>query len=281
MKLKQATLYLSIGISLFLVTAASAGDAPRAPGKLTAREIMERYYAAFYAQANDFRIEAKLELFEKDGKRRTRRLTTWRLDLDPEGTRQKVLIYFHEPLDVRGLTIMVWKYPNRNDDRWMFIPALDLVRRLSALDYSQSFVGSDFTYEDGTGRDVALDSHRLIREEELDGIPCYVVESTPGSKASWTRQIIWVAKKTFLPRKREYYNVQGKLERVFSPGPVEMIKAKGGDETVPTMTTRKMENLLTGHYSVFTFLSVNYNLGLKEEDFKERHLRRLPRSWIQ
>jgi hypothetical protein len=277
MKLKQTLLYLSLGFTLFLATVAIAKETPKALDQVTAQEIMERYYSAFYAQANDARIEAKLVLFDKDGTSRTRRLTTWRLNMNPQGTRQKVLIYFHEPPDVRRMTIMVWKYPDRNDDRWLFIPAINLVRRLSARDYSQSFVGSDFTYEDGIGRDVALDSHRLIREEKLDGVSCYVIESTPGSKASWTRQLIWIAKNTFLPRRQEFYNVKDELERVFTAGPVKMIQAKGSNQSFPTMIERKMENVLTGHYSVFTFLSVDYNVGLKENDFKERYLRRPPR----
>jgi hypothetical protein len=281
MKLKQAIPYLSLVVTLLLATVAIAGETLQSPEKLTIQEIMERYYSAFYAPAHDARIEAKLVLFDKSGTSRTRRLTTWRLNLNPEGTRQKVLIYFHEPPDVRGLTIMVWKYPHRDDDRWMFIPALDLVRRLSARDYSQSFVGSDFTYEDGIGRDVSLDTHRLIQEEELDGIPCYVVESSPGSKASWTRQRIWIDKKTFLPRRQEFYNIRDELERVFTGGPVERTKAANSKKTFPTMMERKMENVLTGHSSVFTFLSVAYNLGLKESDFKERNLRRPPRHLLR
>jgi hypothetical protein len=277
MKLKQIAIYLHICITLFLVSTATAGETPKTPDQPTAQEIMERYYNALYSPANDARIEAKLVLFDKDGTSRTRRLTIWRLDMNPNGTLQKVLIYFHEPPDVKSLTIMVWKYPDRNDDRWMFIPAINLVRRLSARDYSQSFVGSDFTYEDGIGRDVSLDSHRLIREEEMDGVLCYVVESTPGSKSGWTRQLIWINKKTFLPRRQEFYNVQNKLERVLTAGTVQKIKTSGSDETFPTMIERKMVNVLTGHYSIFTFLSVDYNIGLKETDFKERYLRRPPR----
>jgi hypothetical protein len=109
----------------------------------------------------------------------------------------------------------------------------------------------------------------------------YVLESTPGSKASWTRQITWVDKKTFLPRRQEFYNVKDELERVFTGGPVEMVKANGGNVTFPTMMERKMENVLTGHYSVFTFLSIGYNLGLEEGNFSERSLRRPPKKWVE
>ena len=267
--------------TLLLVFPLLAAHPQQGLQKPTALEIMQRYYAAYFAAGKDARIEAKLELIDKSGARRTRRFTVWRVNLKPDGSEQKMLLYFHEPADVRGLSIMVWKYPGRDDDRWMFIPAINLVRRLSARDYSQSFVGSDFTYEDGLGRDVSQDEHRLLREEELEGMACYVVETTAKTKASWTKQILWIDQQMFLPRKREYYNVQGQLDRTFTGGETKTIAAGSNGETFATMMQHKMENMLNGHSSVMTFLSVEYNVGLKAGDFTERHLRRPPRQWLK
>ncbi len=276
MKFKRAVLSLSFCVVFVLPVRAFSGETPGGRDRPAAEEIMRRYYEAFYAPANDARIEAKLVLFDESGTTRTRRLTTWRLNTNPDGTRQKVLIYFHEPPDVKRLTIMVWKYPGRDDDRWMYLPAINLVRRLSARDYSQSFVGSDFTYEDGVGRDVMTDKHRLIREETIEGRPCYVVETTPGSAASWARQVTWISKETFLPVKQEFYDGRDELERVFTSGVVQLLKSSDGKEMVPTIMERTMRNVQTGHYSVFTFLAVRYNVGLSERDFKERYLKRPP-----
>lgn len=277
MRLNKFTIFISFSFIFILISGIQAEENNQILNIPSADEIMPQYYTAFYAPAKDSRIEARLDLIDSKGTKRTRRLTIWRLNLNPEGTLQKVLIYFHEPPDVRGLSIMVWKYPDRDDDRWMFIPALNMIRRLSARDYSQSFVGSDFTYEDGTGRDVSIDTHRFVREEALKGTPCYIVETTPGSKSSWTRQVIWIDKNTLLPKRQEFYNVNNKLERVFSGEPAEVIKTSNGNGAFPTMLKRKMENVLTGHHSVFSFLSVEYNIGLKESDFTERYMKHPPR----
>src|SRR4030067_1387473 len=94
-----------------------------------------------------------MNLIDKDGHARTRVMTMLRRDTDEKGN-QKYFIYFHEPGDVRQMTFMVWKYADKEDDRWIFIPAVDLVRRIAADDKRSSFVGSDFTYTDVSGRGV-------------------------------------------------------------------------------------------------------------------------------
>ena len=74
---------------------------------------------------------------------------------------------------------MVHKTPDGNDKRWIYIPAVDLVKPISADDKNSSFVGSDFTYEDVSGRHWTEDNHTLKGDGELDGKTVYVIESIP------------------------------------------------------------------------------------------------------
>jgi hypothetical protein len=183
-------------------------------------------------------------------------------------------MYFHEPGDVRRLTFMVWKYPTREDDRWIFIPAVDLIRRIAAEDKYSSFVGSDFTHEDVSGRDVAEDSHTLLREEKLGDREVFVIESVPREAAAFTKRVSWIDKENFLPLKEEYYDAQNELQRVFTADRIEEI-------VYPTIMRRTMRNVKTGHRTEVTVNSVAYDLGLKDADFSERRMRRPPRSWIR
>jgi hypothetical protein len=160
-----------------------------------------------------------------------------------EGLNQKYYTYFHAPADVRGTAFLVWKYPDKDDDRWLFIPAIKLVTRIAAKDNQSSFVGSDFTYEDVSGRDLGADAYKLLREEAMAGRDCYVVESNPKAASAFSRKVSWIDKASFLPVKEEYYDVQDDLSRVFTADEVKEIKGH------PTAVRRTMKNLKTGHYT--------------------------------
>ena len=248
----------------------------------SAVEIMERSHRAYYYAGTDAKGKLSMELIDRDGKKRVRVMTMLRKNQD-EGGSQKYFIYFHEPGDVRRLTLMIWKYPGRADDRWIYVPAVDLIRRIAAEDRYSSFVGSDFSYEDVSGRDVAEDIHTILREEKLANRDAIVIESIPRSDAAFTRRISWIDRKTFLPLKEEYYDAQNRLQRIFTADLIEEIAVGEGDErrVYPTVTKRTMRNVRTGHRTEVYVTSVTYDLGLEDADFSERRMRRPPRDWIR
>ncbi len=239
----------------------------------SAEEIMERSLRAFHYAGNDAKGKLTMELIDRNGGKRVRVLTMLRRNQEAGGD-QKYFMYFHEPGDVRRLTFMVWKYPAREDDRWIFVPAVDLIRRIAAEDKYSSFVGSDFSHEDVSGRDVAEDTHTLVREEKLGDRNSFVIESVPREAAAFTKRVSWIDKENFLPLKEEYYDAQNELQRVFTADSIEEI-------TYPTIMKRTMRNVKTGHRTEVTVSSVVYDLGLKDADFSERRMRRPPRSWIR
>ena len=267
---------LILGAALVLLLAGlaagqeeSAGQ-PQAP---SARQIIERSQLAFYYQGDDMKADIAMELIDKAGGKRMRVMTMLRRD-QTEGGNQKYFIYFHEPGDVRRLTFMVWKYPDKEDERWIFIPAVDLVRRIAADDKRASFVGSDFTYEDVSGRDPAADTHTLLGEARLQERDCFLIQSVPLAPTEYTRRLVWIDQETLLPMQEEYYDIQNELFRVFTADRIEEL-------AFPTVTRRTMTNVKTGHRTEVTYRSVSYNLGLKDEDFSERQMRRPPRAWIR
>jgi outer membrane lipoprotein-sorting protein len=251
--------------------APGAGQAP------DAREIVSRSHEAFYAAAADMRARVQMVLISKDGRTRERELTMLRKNL--ENGEQRYYIYFHRPSDVRGTTFMVWKYPQRADDRWIYIPAINLVRRIAADDARSSFVGTDFSYEDISGRDVDADEHRLLREDTLNGRPVYVIESRPVRAADYERKLSWIDQQTDLPLREEYYDVQGALHRVFTSDEIRDIEV--GATTIATVVKRTMENVKKGHRTEVTFSEVDYNVGVGDDLFTESSLRRPPRRWIR
>ncbi len=274
--------WFSFVLSLGLLATTAQGQKQLPESQKAGIEIMEKEQQAFYYLGADMKADIRMELITADGKKRIRVLTMLRWN-DPKSKDQKYFLYFREPADVRGMTFMVWKYPLKESDRWIYVPAIDLVRRIAASDARSSFVGSDFTYEDVSGRNIAADTHTLIREEKFGDKDCYVVESVPKEPIDYVKRISWIDKTTFLPLKEEYSDVQNQLARVFTADKIEDVAATEGRErkSFPTVTTRTMKNLKTGHRTEVTYTSISYNVGLQDNIFTERYLRNPPERWIK
>jgi outer membrane lipoprotein-sorting protein len=241
-------------------------------GALTADEIVERANLASYYAGTDGQARASMVIEDREGRTREREFTILRRDRT-DGGEQSYYVYFHKPGDVRKTVFMVHKHLDRDDDRWLFLPALDLVKRIAASDKRTSFVGSHFFYEDVSGRSPAADDHALV-EETADR---YVLENTPRDPGGveFSRYRVWVDRKTFLPVKAEYSDKQGKVYRRLSTLKVEEIQG------IPTVTQARMEDLNTGGKTTMAFEKVQYDQGIPEDVFTERYLRNPPREYIR
>ena len=264
------TLFL---ISLLLVLSFKPTVA-LADNNLSAQDIIARERLAFYYAGDDMRTKVLMELINKNGQKRIRLLTMLRKDYR-DGGEQKYFMYFHKPSDVKDTTFMVYKYPDRDDDRWLFIPSINLIKRVAANDKYSSFVGSDFTYEDVSGRKPDEDSHALLRKEQISGRNCFVVESIPKELLEYTKRVSWIDESNFLPLKEEFYDKQGELYRQFEAFEIKDING------IPTAARRVMKNVKTGHLTEVTFQGTEYNVGIGDDIFSERYLRRPPAEWIR
>jgi outer membrane lipoprotein-sorting protein len=275
---KTVTIAVVSVLACFLVflagAQAAAEDAEQdATKEPSAEEIMRQAHLGLYYSGDDGRAVVTMELKDKKGKTRTRKFTMVRLDIE-EGGAQKYYTYFTEPSDVRRTSFMVWKEPDKDDARWIYIPALDLVKRISANDKTSSFVGSDFSYEDVSGRHWNDDEHKLLRSEEVEGRRYYVIESVPKADKVFAKKITWVSLDLMLPEREEYYDKKGELTRIFEAEGVEEI---GG---FPTVTKRRMTNVKKNHSTLVEFSEVEYNIGLEDNLFTERYLKAPPKEYI-
>jgi outer membrane lipoprotein-sorting protein len=158
-------LILLLTLPMALATTATAEDAAA---------IMEKSHLAYYYAADDGISEVTMRITSKRGKERTKEFVMLRLD-EEEGGKQKYYTYFRKPSDIARLTFIVHKIPDGNDQRWIYVPSVDLVKPISADDKNSSFVGSHFSYEDVSGRHWSEDKHRLLPDstigvEEIDGV---------------------------------------------------------------------------------------------------------------
>ena len=240
--------------------------------ELTVDQIVNRANNRSYYQGKDGKATATMVVTDSQGRTRERQLTILKLNVK-EGGEQKYYVYFLKPNDVKGMSYIVWKHIGRDDDRWLYLPAMDLVRRIAASDKRSSFAGTTFLYEDISGRAIDLDTHELLSS---DGA-FYVLKNTPKDTATveFSYYTMKIDKNNFVPMKAEYYDKSGKLYRT-----IEALEVKDV-QGYPTVTKMKATDLNSNSNTVTEFSGIVYDVGLTDDIFTERFLRTPPQKWLK
>jgi len=259
-----------LGFSLPLLAAEKPDSNKEIPDVQT---IVKKANIVAYYQGKDGKAKVKMIITNKQGQQREREFNILRKDVE-DGGDQKYFVYFLRPPDVRRTVYMVHKHtdPGKDDDRWLYLPALDLDRRIAAGDKRTSFVGSDFLYEDVSGRSLEEDTHELI--ETTDEL--FVIKNVPKqpNTVEFNYFNVSIDRKTYVPMKMEFYDKKNKLYRVIESKKVEKI------QDFPTVVKSVVSNLKTGSKTEMEFSNVEYNINL-EDIFTERYLHRPPREAIR
>lgn len=235
--------------------------------------IQQAEKAAYYA-GDDGRADARMLIVDAQGRKQMRQFTILRKDVEDNGD-QKMMVFFSRPTDVKDTVFRVEKHASNDvdDDRWLYLPALDLVKRISAGDKRTSFVGSHFFYEDVSGRAVAQDNFTL--QEETDDK--YVLKATPKQPDSveFDHYIVHIDKATSLPVLINFFKADGTHYRRVETVTVEEVQG------FPTVLRSKVSDLASGGYTLMEFRNTQYNIDLPDDVFSERSLRTPPMKWIQ
>lgn len=252
---------------------ASALALPASVQAMPVDEIVAKANHAAYYQGDDGKAKIAMTITDNQGRTRERAFTILRRDDGESDGPQKFYVYFRGPADVAKTVFMVWKKNEGDDDRWMYLPALDLVKRIAASDERTSFVGSHFFYEDVSGRNPTEDNHELI--EETDHY--YVLKSVPKNSRSteFSYYISYIHKITFLPVQIQYFDAQDANYRTYDALKVETINGFN------TVTAARMSDSRIGGSTEMRYSGVSYDKGIKEDLFSERFLRNPPRKELR
>jgi outer membrane lipoprotein-sorting protein len=237
-------------------------------------EVVTKANHASYYQGEDGRAKVDMIITDSQGRERTRQFVILRKNADVgQDSDQKFYVFFRRPADVNRTAFLVWKRAGADDDRWLYLPALDLVKRIAASDERTSFVGSNFFYEDVSGRNPDEDNHVLE-----EGTPDYhVLKSTPKDKSlvEFASYRTWIHRGTFIPVRTEYYDREGKAYRTYEALEVQNI------DGFSTVIKSRMSDTRTGGQTAIEYTDVKYNVGLPEDLFSERYLRNAPRKYLR
>ena len=169
--------------------AARADDAsPEAIGLAIAAEARARGEGF-----GNFAALQSMLLRNKQGRKSRRQLRIKALEVDGDGN--KTIFVFDEPRDVKGTAFLIHSHRNGDDEQWLYLPALKRVKRISSLNRSGSFMGSEFAYEDLSTQEVEKFTHRYLRDEPCGDLTC----TDPATVATHPRRDAATARTAGLP----------------------------------------------------------------------------------
>ena len=256
------------------VAGQASGQTPEARGAWLARQIEDR------ENARDARMDMRMRLFDRQQRVRERALTL--ISMRGGAARpvpgDRSLIRFTYPNDIKGTAFLVWEQPNADDERFLYLPSLGRVRRIAGSETQESFVGSDFTFEDIGGREFEDYSYRTVEgavapanwtAPDRSVHPVHVLESTSrDANARFPRVVSLVRRDNFIVVRAEIHNKRGEIQKTFEALRVE--KTDG----YWTVLEMRMSDAVQRTRTELTMEKVEYDVGLKPDDFSRRELER-------
>lgn len=260
--------------SLFFCSLLFAGSAQAAPA--TTDPVKAGYDLAVQMDevdtSQDSYSDAVMSI-NRNGKVLTRSFKTYSKHFGKDSKDEYSLIVFDKPTDVNGTKYLVWSYRglDQDDDMWIYLPAENLVRRISGSSKFASFMRSDLSNEDIQNLDDVDEYDYLLKgEETVDGIDCYVLERTPkkGKDTQYSRQVQWVRKDTLLRLRADYYDKKNRLVKKLHFPHQEKI------DGIWTVTRMRVEGVKEGTFTVIDWANLRYNVGLSDAYFEHSALQR-------
>jgi hydrophobe/amphiphile efflux-3 (HAE3) family protein len=249
-------------------------EAGTSPADLPAgREVMERVDARDDGEkvARSF----TLELTDRSGTTRVQEVTSFRKYF---GEEKRTILFYTDPANIRGTGFLTYDYadPSVDDDQWLYLPALRKIRRISASDRGDYFLGTDFTYEEiKKEQKVELSDYRFetMGTATVDGVECIVVRGTPVSESVAEElgygRVKWrIDPEMWMPRLSDYWDTNGNHLKTIHTRTIERI------DGIWTAMEIHVRNHKTGHRTLLTYGEVDYEASVPDRLFEQARLRR-------
>ncbi|PCI00375.1 MAG: outer membrane lipoprotein-sorting protein [Alphaproteobacteria bacterium] len=249
-------------------------------GTMTAvkAETMEEKGFAISARADrsdlgfgDSVSDMKMILKNAHGQETNRIMKNKILEVQDESVGDKSITVFTSPSDISGTALLSHAKILAPDDQWLYLPALKRIKRISSVNKSGPFVGSEFAFEDFTSLELGKYDYKFLRTEKCGGLTCDVVERYPRYKHSgYTKQISWIDQDVFQARKIEFYDRRGGLLKTLT---FSGYKKHAGKYW--RAHKLHMENAQNGKRTDLIYSNYKFNTGLNSNDFEKGVLTRV------
>jgi len=236
---------------------------------LTGRQIMEKQ-KELHKVATEYGEEVMLLVETKSGDKESREVK--RYTKDTGNDLNKYLLVFLKPADIRSTALLTHENSSRDDDQWLYMPAVKKLKRIAASSKKSYFMGTDFTYEDMAPEDIDNFTYTVLKTEKIEQDnkvnDCYVIETIPLNKekaksSAYSKRILWIGKTNFLTLKIEFYDRRKRLIKtqksfafeniagtVYRPGKIIMDNLRKKHKTLTLIKKRVINQAIDN--SVFT-----------------------------
>jgi len=162
-------------------------------------------------------VEVRMTLTNAHGQTSERQMRSAMLEVAGDGDR--TLVVFDQPADVKGSAVLTYSHGTASDDQWLYLPAVQRVKRIASSNKAGPFMGSEFAFEDLASQEVEKYAYRFVGEDTLAGLPAFVVERDPvDPKSGYTRQRVWYDRQHYRPIKIDYYDRKDALLKTLTYG---------------------------------------------------------------
>ena len=262
----------SISVAIF-VSVAPLSFAADKEGQPSGMEIAKRINAR--DEGISVSRNLRMEMIDRHNKKRVRETRGFRKYY---GDEKRTVIFYLKPKNVKETAFLTYDYAQaeQDDDQWLYLPAMRKVRRISASDRGDYFLGTDFTYEDiKKERKVSIEDYtwKSVGEEVIDGHHCYIVESIPVNKQvakelGYSKVLSWVDSKIWMARQSRRWDIRGNELKTIYTRDIRQV------QNIWTAHIIEISNHKTGHTTRFLFSDIDYSKGVKDKVFTQQALRR-------
>lgn len=188
----------------------------------------------------------------------------------PKEEGDKTLMVFLSPKDQKGTALLTYQHKDRDDDQWLYLPALKRVKKIASSKKSGPFMGSEFSFEDIGGQQVDDYDYKYLKDETVDGQDCFVVESYPKDKNSgYTKIVTWVDKVNYRTLKADFYDRKKSHLKTLTSKDFQLYVDKFWRPM-----EMEMVNHQTGRSTVLKQSNIKFKVGLSDSDFTKNSLKR-------
>jgi hypothetical protein len=254
-----------------LVCVGFVATASFAEGEPTGLDIAKKADDARRAKSEHQIMTMTLE--NSRGQTRARTIEGW--DREMTEDEEQRFSRFLEPADVKDTTLLTYDYEHKDDDIWLFLPALKKVKRILSSNKSDYFMGSDFTYEDMENLDLVNWTYTLVGIEAVDGIECHVLDAVPSNdkekdETAYSKLKYWIGVEDSLFRKVDYYDKKDRLSKRLTTADIRTTSPTDPRKRAHKLT---MENFLTKHTTRLEMRKLELDAPVSDELFSQRSLR--------
>jgi outer membrane lipoprotein-sorting protein len=248
---------------------------PAANGAETARQILDRRKALddTTRKWSDRQERLRMTITDARGGERRRALMLYERRLP--GDERKTIVFFEAPAEVKGTGFLAFAHPGRPAEQWLYLPELQRVRQITPRSRTESFVGSDLSYQDldiiqemGTWSEADAASS-LRGEESVDGVPTHVIELQPKREdVGYRRIVIWLGRDDLVPRRLEFFGDGAEPVKRIAQRDIAMVGS------IPVARQMAVETPARGSRTTIDSSDAAFDTGLEDDLFTQRALER-------